>query len=96
MHLGLKQLREFFDQRRGEDHLVLATVIATEGSTYRKPGAMMLIAEDGEFTGLISGGCLENDLVRQALLELPVKAEEIQVILATSLLNSKKKRMIVQ
>jgi xanthine dehydrogenase accessory factor len=32
------------------------------GSTYRKPGAMLLIAGDGEYAGLISGGCLEGDL----------------------------------
>jgi xanthine/CO dehydrogenase XdhC/CoxF family maturation factor len=36
------------------------------GSTYRKPGAMMLIARDGQFEGLISGGCLEGDLLQHA------------------------------
>lgn len=41
---------------------VLATVVATAGSTYRKPGARMLIMEDGTYLGLLSGGCLEADL----------------------------------
>lgn len=41
---------------------VLATVVATAGSTYRKPGARMLIVADGRFFGLLSGGCLEADL----------------------------------
>ncbi len=41
---------------------VLATVVATAGSTYRKPGARMLIMGDGSYLGLLSGGCLESDL----------------------------------
>jgi xanthine dehydrogenase accessory factor len=41
---------------------VLATVVATAGSTYRKPGARMLIMDDGTYIGLLSGGCLEADL----------------------------------
>lgn len=41
---------------------VLATVVATAGSTYRKSGARMLLFEDGSFLGLLSGGCLEADL----------------------------------
>lgn len=40
----------------------LATVVATAGSTYRKPGARMLIYADGSYVGLLSGGCLEADL----------------------------------
>jgi xanthine/CO dehydrogenase XdhC/CoxF family maturation factor len=37
-------------------------VVATAGSTYRKPGARMLIHADGSYLGLLSGGCLEADL----------------------------------
>src|SRR5580692_10700406 len=44
------------------DARVLATVVATAGSTYRKPGARMLILADGSHLGLLSGGCLESDL----------------------------------
>src|SRR5690348_966937 len=44
----------------------LATVVKVEGSSYRRPGARMLITEDGEFTGAISGGCLEGDALLKA------------------------------
>src|SRR5579862_3366566 len=37
-------------------------LVEVAGSTYRKPGALMLIAADGEYSGLLSGGCLEGDL----------------------------------
>jgi len=43
----------------------LATVIAVEGSSYRRPGAKMLIAEDGRTWGGVSGGCLERDVARR-------------------------------
>jgi len=66
VHLGIPALLDFYRQRQDEDSLVLATIIATEGSTYRKPGAMMLISADGAFEGMISGGCLEGDLLHHA------------------------------
>lgn len=46
----------------------LATVVFIEGSSYRRPGARMLVTEDGKLTGAISGGCLEGDALRKALL----------------------------
>lgn len=46
----------------------LATVVKVEGSSYRQPGARMLVTEDGMLTGAISGGCLEGDALRKALL----------------------------
>ena len=46
----------------------LATVVSVEGSSYRQPGARMLITDDGRLTGAISGGCLEGDALRKALL----------------------------
>lgn len=46
----------------------LATVVHVEGSSYRRPGARMLITADGQLTGAISGGCLEGDALRKALL----------------------------
>ncbi len=45
---------------------VLATVVKTTGSTYRRAGARALIHSDGSTTGLISGGCLERDLFERA------------------------------
>jgi xanthine/CO dehydrogenase XdhC/CoxF family maturation factor len=44
----------------------LATVVKVDGSSYRRPGARMLITEDGQMTGAISGGCLEGDALRKA------------------------------
>ncbi len=66
MHLGIPALLKFYRKHRRENSLVLATIIATEGSTYRKPGAMMLVSPDGAFEGMISGGCLEGDLLHHA------------------------------
>jgi xanthine dehydrogenase accessory factor len=45
----------------------LATVVKVEGSSYRRPGARMLVTEDGRLTGAISGGCLEGDALKKAL-----------------------------
>lgn len=44
----------------------LATVVQVIGSAYRRPGARMLVTEDGNLTGAISGGCLEGDALRKA------------------------------
>lgn len=51
----------------------LATVVHVEGSSYRRAGARMLITEDGELTGAISGGCLEGDALRKARLVMTQK-----------------------
>ena len=48
----------------------LATVVHLEGSSYRRPGARMLIEDNGQLTGAISGGCLEGDALRKALLAM--------------------------
>ncbi|WDE00359.1 XdhC family protein [Thalassomonas actiniarum] len=53
------QLAKTFDAHK---QYVLATIVATRGSTYRKMGTMMLIDEAGVCTGLLSGGCLEADI----------------------------------
>jgi xanthine/CO dehydrogenase XdhC/CoxF family maturation factor len=45
---------------------VLATLVATRGSSYRRPGARMLVTSEGWRAGSISGGCLEADITRQA------------------------------
>ncbi len=44
----------------------LATVMRVHGSSYRRPGARMLMTDDGRWTGAISGGCLEGDALRKA------------------------------
>jgi xanthine/CO dehydrogenase XdhC/CoxF family maturation factor len=48
----------------------LLTVISSRGSTYRKPGAHMLVGEDGSSCGMISGGCLDRDLFEHTLVAL--------------------------
>jgi len=47
-------------------HAALATVVRVRGSSYRSPGARMLITDDGKWVGSISGGCLEGDALRKA------------------------------
>jgi xanthine dehydrogenase accessory factor len=51
--------------RAGDDY-VLATVAHVEGSSYRKPGARMLLTSRGRRAGAISGGCLEGEVIRKA------------------------------
>ncbi len=46
--------------------MVLATVYETAGSTYSKAGHRILIAANGDYQGLVSGGCLEGDLAERA------------------------------
>jgi xanthine/CO dehydrogenase XdhC/CoxF family maturation factor len=49
----------------GGAEYVLATVVAVEGSSYRKPGARMILAQDGRRAGTVSGGCLEAEVARR-------------------------------
>lgn len=46
--------------------VVLATVVKTQGSSYRVPGARLLLTKSGERAGSISGGCLEDELIKKA------------------------------
>jgi xanthine dehydrogenase accessory factor len=48
----------------------LVTVVHLDGSSYRRPGARMLVNEDGIITGAISGGCLEGDAKKKALFTI--------------------------
>lgn len=45
---------------------VLVSVVALEGSSYRRPGVRMVISEDGDSVGAVSGGCVEKEIERQA------------------------------
>ena len=64
---GIRRLLDAADTlaRRGVG-AVLATVVRVDGSSYRRPGARMLIGRDGSRLGTISGGCLERDLAEHA------------------------------
>src|SRR5918998_3826331 len=63
----VRALVEAFDEanKRGE-RCALATVVSVEGSSYRRPGARMLVCEGGTSTGMISAGCLEADVIEHA------------------------------
>jgi len=50
--------------------MVLATVVQVDGSSYRRPGARMLVTDDQIITGAISGGCLEGDAMQKALFAM--------------------------
>ncbi|MBT0810325.1 XdhC family protein [Litoribacter ruber] len=65
----IKQIIQAYHQALSDGKkAVLATVVHIEGSSYRAPGARMLVRDDGMLTGAISGGCLEGDILRKALM----------------------------
>jgi xanthine dehydrogenase accessory factor len=57
-------LREW--NKRPDERFALATLVRAKGSTYRRPGARMLICEDGKTVGSLSAGCLEEEVVLRA------------------------------
>lgn len=62
-----RKLTESFQQwRQTCSSMALATVVETAGSTYSKAGRQILIRADGQYAGLLSGGCLEGDLAEHA------------------------------
>jgi xanthine dehydrogenase accessory factor len=64
---SLGPLLPLFERERAAGRaLTLGVLVHTAGSTYAKPGALILIADGGEYAGLISGGCLEGDLREHA------------------------------
>jgi xanthine/CO dehydrogenase XdhC/CoxF family maturation factor len=63
----LQQIIQAYEKCKAENQAVaLATVVQVDGSAYRRPGARMLVTEEGHLTGAISGGCLEGDALRKA------------------------------
>lgn len=63
----------------GNKQTALATVVKVEGSSYRRPGARMLVTENGEITGAISGGCLEGDALRKAQMAIMHKQNKLEI-----------------
>jgi xanthine dehydrogenase accessory factor len=59
-------LAEFKKVDFSQKKAAIATVVRVRGSSYRSPGARMLITDDGKWVGSISGGCLEGDALRKA------------------------------
>ena len=82
--MSINGLLEFFAARRDRGvSLALVTVYETQGSTYSKAGARMLIDADGVFHGMLSGGCLEGDLaVRAAAVIESGRAQTVSYDLA--------------
>lgn len=66
----MKEFKTIISEYQKIDHpnrqAALATVVKVRGSSYRSPGARMLITDDGKWVGSISGGCLEGDALRKA------------------------------
>jgi xanthine dehydrogenase accessory factor len=66
----MKELRNIVgawsELRSRQEPVVLATVVATNGSTYRRPGARLLLSAERWVAGGISGGCLERDVLSKA------------------------------
>lgn len=63
-------IKAYDEAQQKAEQSALATVVHVEGSSYRREGARMLITEQGQLTGAISGGCLEGDALRKALLAM--------------------------
>jgi xanthine/CO dehydrogenase XdhC/CoxF family maturation factor len=55
--------------RRGGEPFVSATVVRVLGSSYRRPGARLLVTQDRVIAGSVSGGCLEADIARKAFFK---------------------------
>src|SRR5437762_2999026 len=53
-------------KKRPAQPLALATLVRAEGSSYRRPGARMLICQDGTRVGSLSAGCLEDEVALRA------------------------------
>lgn len=70
----MKELREIIKAYDAAVHAgkksALAAVVHLNGSSYRRPGARMMVTDDGELTGAISGGCLEGDALHKAMMVL--------------------------
>lgn len=64
-------VKDFYDivrewkKRRGQ-RFALATLVHVKGSSYRRPGARLLICEDGTMVGSLSAGCIEDQVARHA------------------------------
>ena len=62
------EFQKFYQRCLTEDEgVILVSLWATQGSTYQKAGARLLVNVTGETCGLISGGCLEPEIAKKAL-----------------------------
>lgn len=76
----IRQIIHLYDQLKTDGvPSALAIVVEVEQSSYRRVGARLLVAEDGRFTGGISGGCLEGDALRRARRAILANAPSFHV-----------------
>jgi xanthine dehydrogenase accessory factor len=66
MHELLKLKESYILAQKMNLKTVMATVVAIEGSSYRRPGVRMLIFENNTMAGAVSGGCVENEILKQS------------------------------
>jgi xanthine/CO dehydrogenase XdhC/CoxF family maturation factor len=66
IHELKKIVQAYLIAKQQKSKTVLATVVALQGSSYRRPGVRMLIHENGEAIGAVSGGCVEKEVIRQS------------------------------
>ena len=59
-------LKAFEQNKNSGQYTAIATLVKAQGSTYRRPGARMLMTSQGKMVGSLSGGCLEGDVFEQA------------------------------
>ena len=62
----MRERRQIVELWQRGNAVALATLIRVEGSSYRRTGARLLIAANGDYAGSISGGCLEAEVLRKA------------------------------
>ena len=62
----MRERRQIVELWERGDAMALATLVRVEGSSYRRTGARLLIAANGDYAGSISGGCLEAEIIRKA------------------------------
>tara|TARA_Y100000588_G_scaffold165338_1_gene179358 strand:- start:6 stop:335 length:330 start_codon:yes stop_codon:yes gene_type:complete len=62
-----KILEEAHDWVKANQKVILATVILTWGSSPRQVGSRMIVNEKGDFSGSVSGGCVESAVVRECI-----------------------------
>jgi len=60
----LEEAKDWFEEKR---NVILATVIQTWGSSPRPTGSRMIINDKGDFSGSVSGGCVESAVVRESI-----------------------------
>ena len=75
--IDIDVIRTALDWQSKGQRVVLGTVVRTWGSAPRPPGSLMIIREDGQVAGSVSGGCIEDDLIRRvAAGELALRMPE--------------------